>query len=322
MMDKGMKKMKIEKKDLLRMLKEYGLIHLGCIIYAFAWIGIIEPAGGIGGGASGLALLIQYATGGALPMGIGYIIINAILLAAALATVGKNFGIKTIWGIASISLWLNLLGGIVPDDLLGLAGDKLLSMILAGVVMGISVGLCLLQGGSTGGTDIVAQIINKYRRVAYGKIVIVSDFVLIGSSWFVYRLDPSIANPIAMIIYGYVMIGVFSYTVDLVLAGSKSSAQIFILSQHWEAISKQVTTNIHRGATILDGMGAYTHQPSKMLVVMCRKVEANNVLRIVKQVDPAAFVSVTSATGVYGKGFDTIEVGHKKHEEVQEGKGE
>ncbi len=313
---------KFERKDVLRGLKEFGLIHLGSIIYAFAWVGIIEPAGGIGGGASGLSLLIQYATGGYVPMGISYIVINAVLLAIALATVGKNFGLKTVWGIASISLWLNVLQGVVPPDLLGLAGDKLLSMILAGVVMGISVGLCLLQGGSTGGTDIVAQIINKYRRVAYGKIVIVSDFVIIGSSWFVYRLDPAIANPIAMIIYGYVMIGVFSYTVELVLAGSKQSSQIFILSQNWEAISKQIGAKMHRGVTVLDGMGAYSRQPAKMLVVLCRKVEANNVLRIVKQLDPAAFVSVTSAMGVYGKGFDTIDVTAKKIELENEEKSE
>jgi uncharacterized membrane-anchored protein YitT (DUF2179 family) len=301
-------------KNLLRIFKEYALIHLGCLIYSFAWVGIIEPAGGIGGGASGLALLVQYATGGVLPMGIGYIIINSILLVAALATVGKSFGIKTVWGIASISLWLNVLGLVVPENFLGLADDRLLSMILAGVVMGISVGLCLMQGGSTGGTDIVSQIINKYRRVSYGKVVVISDFTIIAASYFVYRTNPDIVNPMAMIIYGYVLVGVFSYTVELVMAGTKQSSQIFILSKNWETISKSITQDVHRGVTVLDGMGAYTHQPAKMLVVMCRKVEANNVLRIVKQIDPAAFVSVSSVMGVYGKGFDKIEVRSKKHE--------
>lgn len=300
----------MNKNSIARIVKEYGLIHLGCLIYAFSWAGIIESAGGIGGGASGLSLLIQYATG--LPMGIGFIIINSVLILLALAIVGKNFGIKTIWGIASIALWLNLFGAFLPHDLLGLAEDKLLSSILGGVVSGIGVGICFMQGGSTGGTDIVAMIINKYRRVSYGRVVMVSDFVIIGSSYFVYHASGDFTNPLAMIIYGYVMVGVFSYTVDMMLAGNKQSSQLFIFSQHYDQIADTITHQLHRGVTIIDGTGAYTGQQSKMLIVLCRKYETNNILRIVKQHDPGAFVSVGSVMGVYGKGFEAIEVKNKK----------
>lgn len=294
------------KKTIGRFLKEYSLMHLGCMIYAFAWICIVEPAGGIGGGASGLSLLIQYATG--LPMGVGFIIINSVLVAVGLALLGRNFGIKTIWGIASMALWLNLFKVIMPDNVLGLADDKLLSMILAGVVSGVGVGICLMQGGSTGGTDIVAMIINKYRRVSYGRVVMVSDFVIIGSSFFVYSANPEFASPITMIIYGYVMVGAFSYTADMMLAGNKQSSQIFIFSQRYAQIADIITHELHRGVTILDGVGAYTGQPSKMLVVMCRRHETNNVLRIVRTFDPDAFVSVGSVMGVYGKGFEKFDV--------------
>ncbi|MDR2882621.1 MAG: YitT family protein [Alistipes sp.] len=293
-----------------RLLKEYVLIHLGCILYAFTWAGIIESAHGIGGGASGLALLIQYATG--LPMGIGYIIINGVLVVLLLVIVGRNFGLKTIFGIASIALWLNLWGAILPDNLLGLADDKLLSAILAGAVTGIAVGICLLQGGSTGGTDIVAMIINKFRRVAYGRVVMVSDFAIIGISWFVYHERPDVDNPLAMIIYGYVLVAVFSYTVDTMLAGNKQSSQILIFSRRYTDIAGEITRNLHRGVTILDGEGAYTGQPSKMLVVLCRKQETSNILRAVKQLDPEAFVSVSSVMGVYGKGFEDFDVKPKK----------
>ncbi len=306
------------KKNIGRHLKEYALIHLGSIIYAFAWMGIIESAGGIGGGASGLALLIQYATGGALPMGIGYIIINIVLVALALVILGRNFGIKTIWAIASIALWLNLLGMILPADMLGLAHDKLLSSILGGVISGVGVGICIMQGGSTGGTDIVAMIINKYRRVTYGRVVMVSDFLIIGSAYFVYHASPDFTNPLAMIIYGYVMVGVFSYTVDTILAGNKQSSQIYIFSRRWEDISEAITHRLHRGVTILDGTGAYTGQPSKMMIVMCRKHETNEILRTVKKFDPDAFVSVGSVMGVYGKGFETIEVKTKKKKDDEE----
>ena len=298
--------------NLGRLLKEYSLIHFGCILYAFTWATIIQSAHGIGGGASGLALLIQYATG--FPMGIGYIVINVVLVVLSLIIVGRNFGIKTIFGIASIALWLNLFGAIIPDNLLGLADDKLLSAILAGAVSGIGVGICLLQGGSTGGTDIVAMIINKFRRVAYGRVVMVSDFTIIGASWFIYQGRGDVDNPLAMIIYGYVLVAVFSYTVDTMLAGNKQSSQIFIFSKHYAVIADEITHNLHRGVTILDGVGAFTGKPSKMLVVLCRKQETSNILRVVKQYDPDAFVSVGSVMGVYGKGFEDFDVKTKKKE--------
>ena len=294
-----------------RLLKEYSLMHLGCMLYCFAWTSIVQSAGLIGGGSSGLALLIEYATG--FPMGLGYIVINVILVTLALIMLGRNFGIKTIFCIASIALWLNLFKGILPPNLLGLADDKLLSAILTGALSGIGVGLCFMQGGSTGGTDIVAQIINKYRRVSYGRVVMVSDFVIIGSSYFVYHANPAFtANPITMIIYGYVLMAVFSYTVDTVLAGNKQSSQIMIFSKRYEEIAHAITHDLHRGVTILDGTGAYTGQPSKMLVVMCRKPETNNILRVVKEFDPEAFVTVGSVMGVYGKGFEAFDIKMKK----------
>ncbi len=298
-----------KKINIGRILKEYGLIMLGCMIYAFAWTSIVESADGIGGGASGLALLVQYATG--LPMGMGFLIINAVLVVAAVLIVGANFGAKTIWGIASIALWLNVFGGTLPPDLMGLAEDKLLSAILAGAISGIGVSICFMQGGSTGGTDIVAQIINKYRRVSYGRVVMVSDFFIIGSSYFIYSTNPNLSpdtNPLAMIIYGYVMVAVFSYTVDAILAGNKQSSQISIFSRHYDRIAHTITHELHRGVTILDGTGAYTGQPSKMLVVICRKYETNNILRAVKDIDPEAFVTVGSVMGVYGKGFEAFDV--------------
>lgn len=285
-------------------------MHLGCIFYCFAWTTIVQSAEIIGGGSSGLALLIQYATG--FPMGLGYIVINVILVTLAIIILGRNFGIKTVFCIASIALWLNLFKGILPPNMLGLADDKLLSAILAGVLSGIGVGICFMQGGSTGGTDVVAQIINKYRRVSYGRVVMVSDFVIIGSSFFVYQSNPGSPSPIAMIIYGYVMVAVFSYTVDTVLAGNKQSSQIFIFSKRYAEIAHAITHDLHRGVTILDGTGAYTGQPSKMLVVMCRKPETNNILRVVKEFDPEAFVTVGSVMGVYGQGFEAFDVKMRK----------
>jgi uncharacterized membrane-anchored protein YitT (DUF2179 family) len=281
------------------------------MLYCFAWTTIVQSAGIVGGGSSGLALLVQYATGDAIPMGVGYVVLNVVLVAVAIMILGRNFGIKTIFCIASISLWLNLFEGILPPDMLGLGKDRLLSAILAGAISGIGVGLCFLQGGSTGGTDIVAQIINKYRRISYGRVVMVTDFFIIGSSYFVYHNNPDFPSPISMIIYSYVMVGVFSYTVDTVLAGNKQSSQIFIFSKHFETIAQAITHDLHRGVTIIDGTGAYTGQPTRVLVVLCRKMETGNILRVVKEHDPEAFVSVGSVTGVYGQGFESYDI--KQH---------
>ncbi len=299
-----------KRNDIWRIVKEYGLIHLGAVIYAFSWAGIVLPAGGIGGGSSGIALLLQYSTG--LPMGIGFIAVNAVLVAVATLVVGWKFGAKTIWGIGSIALWLNVFQAVVPPGLLGLADDKLLSALLAGAIAGMGVGLCFLQGGSTGGVDIIAMIVNKFRRVAYGRVVVVVDFFVIGSSYFIYSNNPSVDNPIAMIIYGYVMLAVTGYTIDLVMSGEKQSSQIFIFSRHHERITEAITHKLDRGVTILDGTGGYTGRPSKMLIVMCRKVESPNILRAVREIDPEAFVSVAPVMGVYGEGFDSFEIKTKK----------
>jgi uncharacterized membrane-anchored protein YitT (DUF2179 family) len=140
----------------------------------------------------------------------------------------------------------------------------------------------------------------------------ISDFLIIGGAWFVYQARPGVDSPLAMIIYGYVIVAAFSYTVDTILAGNKQSSQIFIFSQRYTEIADKITHELHRGVTILDGVGAYTGQASKMLVVMCRKVETNNILRIVRTFDPDAFVSVGSVMGVYGKGFEAFDVKTKK----------
>ena len=297
---------KISYQTVLRFLKEYSLMLLGAALYAFAWVSIIESADGIGGGASGLALLIQYAIG--LPMGIGFFVINAILILLAMLIIGIKFGGKTIYCIIAISVSMSFLKEVLPPDILGLANDKLLSSILGGILSGVGVSLCFMQGGSTGGTDIVAMIINKYRAISYGKVVMMTDCTIIGCSWFIYRNNPDIANPLAMIIYGFVMVATFGYSVDLILAGNRQSSQFFIFSKnHFQEIAHRITSELGRGVTIIDGIGAYTQATSKMLFVGCYKTEMNRILRIIREIDPHAFISVGNVMGVYGQGFVKLE---------------
>lgn len=275
---------------------------LGVMLYAFSWVSIIIPSDGVGGGASGIALLIYYATGGiegGVPIGISFFILNAILLVAAVIIIGAKFGIKTIYCIFVTSISMSVMQQWIPADLLGLADDKLLSAILGGSCAGMGISMVLMQGGSTGGTDILAMIINKYRNISYGKVIMVADFVIIGCSYFIFKDLPTI-------IYGYVLTGAFSVTADWMLAGNKQSAQIFINSPKYAEIAEMITEVMHRGVTVLDGTGWYSKKPSKIILVACRKAESNLLLQRVKEIDPDAFITMGSVMGVYGKGFDTF----------------
>lgn len=300
---------KISTHSILRSVKEYTIITFGVLLYAFAWTGIILPAGGIGGGATGFSLLIYYITGGVdggIPIGVTFMIFNAIFLTLATMTIGAKFGAKTLYAIFMTSILMTVMQRLLPVDahLLGLEEDKLLSSILGGAVSGIGVGLTLIQGGSTGGSDLIAMIINKYRNISYSKVVVAFDIIVIGCSYFYF-------HDWALVIYGYVVTGVFGYTTDLMLSGNKQSMQLFIMSHHYEDIANMVTNKLHRGATVLDATGWYTKQPVKVIMLICRKTEVSQLMRHIKEVDPDAFISMGSVMGVYGQGFDRYKVNEK-----------
>ena len=298
-------------KTLLVGFKEYMMMTIGMFLYAFGWIGCILPAHCMGGGAGGLSLLIHYALGGSVPLGVLVLIINAILLLVAGFIVGWRFGIKTIFCIIMLSFFMSLLQGFMPqfmptDPATGeyidffKTDNRLLSAILGGILAGIGVAISFHQGGSTGGTDIVAMIINKYHTISYGRIVITSDFVIIGSALFVSDLG------IDGVIYGYVFVAVFGYTVDMIMAGNSQSTQIFIITHDYKAMADAMLYKANRGATVIDARGWYSKEESKIVMVVCRKRDTSMILKIVKSVDPNAFISAGSVMGVYGKGFDAL----------------
>ena len=282
-------------------LKEYFLMLVGMMLYSFGWIGCILPAKGVGGGAAGLSLVLCTAlenVGIHLQIGTMVFILNAILLFIAGFIVGWNFGLKTIFCVAAISLGMNFWQSVLPEgNFLGI--DNLLAVVLGGILAGVGIALCFSQGGSTGGTDIVAMIINKYRTVSYGKILIYSDFIIIGSSLLV-------GMGISAVIYGYVMTAVVGYTVDMIMAGNQQSSQVFIVTHDYARMAEAIVQNVHRGVTLIDSQGWYSKEKSKIVMVVCRKRETAMILKFVKTIDPDAFMTVGSVMGVYGKGFQSI----------------
>ena len=289
---------------LLKAIKEYVIMTIGMCLYSFGWIGCVLPAKSTSGAASGLAIVISTALencfGWDIKIGTIVLCINAVLLIAAGFILGWNFGIKTIYCIFILSMSMNVWQDILPaDDFLHL--DRFLSMVVGGVITGFGVAMAIMQGGSAGGTDILAMIINKFRSISYGRIIFILDLLIIASSLTVgFSIDAAI--------YGYIMTLVFGYTVDMILAGNKQSSQVFIISPKYEEITLALNYELGRGVTLLDSEGGYTHRRSKMVMVVCSNRETQTVLSFVKKIDPDAFITVGSVMGVYGRGFQPIKL--------------
>ena len=301
-------------------LKEYVIITLGMLLYIVGWSVFLVPNQLVGGGVSGLASVVQYATNGAVKMGYTYFVVNVVLLIIAMFILGNKFGFKTIYAIVIASVGLNVFQEIIPADIcqtLAVENGKLMSSIMGGLMAGVGIGLCMSQGGSTGGTDIIALIVNKYRNVSPGKMILAMDVVIILSSLLVpiQDADGSIMQfneKITTCVYGFILIVVNGTVLDMVIAGTRQSVQLFILSKKHKEIADAITTDLHRGVTVLNGMGWYTKEPTEVLMVLTRKYDLNVLLRYIKNIDPEAFLSVSTVTGVYGKGFESIKTGRKK----------
>ena len=264
-------------------------------------------------------------------MGYSYFVINAILIIVAVVVIGMGFGAKTIYAIILASLGLRFLPEVIPLEIiqtLALQNGKLMSTLCGGVMAGIGIGMSISNGGSTGGTDIIALIYTKYRNVSPGKVILYLDFIIILSSLLIPSIVPDLdpqtgkqllgpdgeplthlmpfSEKVTTVIYGLILVTVNGRVIDAYLSGSQQSVQLFILSKKYAEIADSITHDLKRGVTVLDGKGWYTKNPTEVLMVITRKTDLNLLLRYIKAIDPDAFLSVSSVNGVYGQGFDTI----------------
>jgi uncharacterized membrane-anchored protein YitT (DUF2179 family) len=275
-------------------VKSYAIITLGLFINALAWTAFIIPSGIIGGGVTGLSTLVFYATG--FPVGVTFFLINIVLIVLGIKNLGLPFGIRTIYGTIMISVFLSVLQHYISEPFVS---DRFMATIIGGMMGGASVGLVFSQGGSTGGTDIIAMIINKYRNISPGKLILYMDVVIISSSYLLFQ-------SIEILVYGFVFMAVASYAIDMVIMGHRQSVQMFIFSKEHEEIAEQIANEIGRGVTLINGKGWYSKTESNILMVVVRRHEANLIFRTIKRIDPEAFISLSNVMGVYGKGFDPI----------------
>jgi uncharacterized membrane-anchored protein YitT (DUF2179 family) len=282
------------KKTFLNELKSYSIITLGLFVMALGWTAFLIPNEILGGGVTGIATLIFWSTG--LPVGVSVLAINAVLIVFALRLLGAGFGVKTIYSIAVLSLFFAVLQYYIREPFVT---DKFMASVVGAVLAGSSMGLIFTQGGSTGGTDIVAMIVNKYHNISPGKIILLLDVFIISSSFIIFRSSEPL-------VYGFVVMAVVSYSIDLIITGNKQSVQLFIFSKKATIIADRIGNETGRGVTFIKGVGWYTKSENDILMIIVKRMEYPEVFRIVKQEDPDAFVSLSSVMGVYGQGFDTM----------------
>ncbi len=298
--------MNTKSKKILSEIKSYFIITLGLLCYVLAWTIFIIPNNMVGGGVTGISAIIKYWTG--FEVGYSYFIINAGLLLVALKVLGRSFGVKTVFAIVVTSAFFKVVPGLIPPTFIqefAVNNGPMLCAIFGGALSGLGMALTFAEGSSTGGTDIVALMINKYRSVSPGKVIVILDMIIITSS-LILPSDATWGYKFAIVIYGFIMSAVLSFTLDMFLSGSKQSVQILIFSKQYDVIADRITEETGRGVTVLNSRGWYTKEEGKVAVVIVRKNESNHILRIVKEVDKSAFLSVGSVMGVYGKGFEQI----------------
>ena len=278
-------------------IREYIFIAFGLFLYAGAWKAFLLPHQITGGGVTGIGALIYYATG--IPISISYFSINAILLIIAIKSIGLKFSLRTIYGVAVLTFFFSILPQAITGTFVG-KEDNFMACVIGGLLSGAGIGIVFLSNGSSGGTDIIAKVVNKYRNITLGRILLYCDVLIICSSYFLEF------GSIERIVYGLTAMAITTMTVDTVINGVRQSVQFFIFSKEYEQIATRINIDVHRGVTILDGMGWYSKEPVKVITVVARKNESIKIFRIVKDIDPNAFISQSSAIGVYGEGFDII----------------
>lgn len=277
-------------------IKDYTIITFGLALFATGWLVFLIPAQITGGGISGVGAVLYFAT--RIPVSLTYFSVNVILVLIAIKILGANFGVKTIYSILMLTTFFAVFQNVVSEPLVH---DVFLSAVLGGMACGIGLGVVFSRGGSTGGTDIFAMIINKYRNVSPGSIILYCDVIIIASSYIVFKSPEKL-------VYGYVSMWVVAYSLDSFLSGANRSAQMFIISKNYQEIADFINKEAIRGVTILDGQGWYTQESTKIIMSVVRKKETGQIFRKIRELDPEAFITMGSVMGVYGKGFDKIKL--------------
>ena len=296
-----------DRRKLLSTVKDYLILTVASFLFAFAWEGFMIPNGMSAGGMMGLCTIVQYATGGFIQAQYSYIVINAVLIIVAVLAMGIGFGFKTIYCIVVSSLAMGLVGSLdflhsAPGEFLFIQ-ERVLIPVFAGAIEAIGIGLILRYGGSTGGTDIISLMVNKYWPISLSMIYLVTDVII--CSLLLFLPEKNFSD----MCYGLEELVVFSLMIDIVVGGKRSSYQLLVFSEHYKEIADHIINNMDRGVTLLKAQGWYTKKDKDVLLILINQKELPSLTRVIKEVDPRAFMSISPTNNVYGEGFEEIKTG-------------
>ena len=287
-------------------LKELLLIILSTIPYALTVNQLLVPHAIVGGGVTGLCEIIYFATNTYVPIWLSSLLINVLLLVIATVTVGWRYALRTIWGVLWLTVWLK----VIPIATVPLLTDPFMAVVIGGLFTGCFLGICFLNNGSTGGTDIIAMIVNKYHHLPMGRVLLFADMTVISSAFFLPTIQAAgLQGAVEKILFGLTYTFMCSTAVDWVMNRMRQSVQFMIFTSKSEEIAEAIMTQAHRGCTLLDAEGGYHKQPMKVVTVIARSYESATIFRLVRAIDPNAFVSQSQVRGVFGQGFDPMVYG-------------
>ena len=286
------------KQSLIRETRDYLMIALGLILYGIGWTVFLLPNDITTGGVPGIASRVYFATG--FPVQYTYFSINLILLLLSIRILGWKFSIKTVFAVFTLTFFLSIIQRLASGVVL-LHDQPFMACVIGASLCGGGIGIAFSSNGSTGGTDIIAAIINKYRDITLGRVMLICDLIIISSSYFVLK-------DWEKVVYGYVTLYSCSFVLDQVVNSARQSVQFFIISEKYDEIARHINVYPHRGATVINASGFYSGKEQKMLFVLAKKRESTIIFRLIKDIDPNAFVSQSAVIGVYGEGFDRIKV--------------
>lgn len=287
-------------------VKEFFFIAICTVPYALTVNQLLVPHAIVGGGVTGLCEIIYFATDTFVPIWFSSAFINLVLLVVAAFTVGWRYALRTIWGVLWLTIWLK----VIPIAPVPLLTDSFMAVVIGGMFTGCFLGICFLNNGSTGGTDIIAMIVNKYHHLPMGRVLLFADLVIISSAFFLPTIqEVGTQGAIEKILFGLTYTFMQSTAVDWVMNRMRQSVQFMIFTHKPDEIAEAIISQAHRGCTFLEAEGGYSKQSMKVVTTIARSYESATIFRLVRAIDPNAFVSQSQVRGVFGQGFDAISAG-------------
>lgn len=290
--------MKLSKREILKEIRNYAMIFVGLTIFAFGWTALMIPNHITGGGVNGIATLLFFATG--FPVGVTSLLLNGILLIFAWKILGPKFTINTLICVLMLSVLLSVGQYLFSEPIV--EGDVFMSAIIGSALTAFGAGVSITFGGNTGGMDILALIVGKYRNISYGKVTLYTNILIICGLIFVP------GGTVETLVYSLIGMFVYIYISDLVIEGYRQSFQFLVFSEKNQEIADKINSELHRGATFLKGYGSYTKAETDVLLIVAHRTDKANIIKIIKKIDDTAFISVAKASSVFGKNFDRIKV--------------